>query len=96
MLSCVSVLGYNLWAHWLILGFGLNAAVDFVANQILLPLGGILIALFAGWSMRSTTTRRELALRAGWLFQVWLWLIRLLVPVAVLAILVTGLLAIGS
>ncbi|MFK7913570.1 MAG: sodium-dependent transporter [Pseudomonadales bacterium] len=91
MLSCISVLGHNLWSHWRLFGLGLNDAIDFLANQIMLPLGGILIAVFAGWAMRAATSRRELRLRAGWTFTLWLWLIRLAVPLAVLAILISGL-----
>lgn len=91
MLSCVCVLGYGLWSHWRVFGMGLVDAIDFVANQVLLPLGGILIALFAGWAMRTATSRRELQLQQRWLFRGWLLLIRFVAPLAVLAILVSGL-----
>ena len=89
-MSVISVLSYNLWAGVSVFGVDLNTALDFLPNQIMLPLGGLLIAIFAGWFVSKGTAKEELALGSEALFEVWHWLIRYLVPLAVLVILVVG------
>ena len=87
--SVFSVLSYNLIADYKVLGFDLNGILDFTSNQIMLPVGGLLIALFAGWVIKRSTSADELQL--GGLFAPWYVLIRYLVPVAIIIVLVTGL-----
>lgn len=89
--SGASVLGYNVAAEFTLFGRDINAAVDFVSNQILLPVGGLLIAVFAGWVMRPADTRSELHLLSDSGYRVWRLLVRYVSPIAVLTILVTGL-----
>lgn len=89
-MSVISVLSYNVWAGVSVFGVDLNTALDFLPNQIMLPLGGLLIAVFAGWFVSKGTAKEELALGSEALFEVWHWLIRYLVPLAVLVILVVG------
>ncbi len=91
MLSTVSVLGYGLWSESRVFGLDVNSAIDFVSNQIMLPLGGLLIALFAGWVISNASARRELRLQQRWVYSVWRLLMRYLVPVAVAAMLIAGL-----
>ena len=88
--SVVGVLSYNVWAGVTVFGFDLNTALDFLPNQIMLPLGGLLIALFVGWFVSKASAQQELAMGNEALFEVWYFLIRYLVPVAVLVILVMG------
>ena len=68
-----------------------NGIVDFVSNQIMLPIGGLLLAVFAGWVMSSDMIRSELGLEGSGWFKVWHYLIRFAVPLAIGAILITGL-----
>lgn len=91
MLSVLSILSYNVLADLRVAGKDLNAAFDFLPNQILLPLGGFLIALFVGWFVSKASANEELAIRTPLLFEIWYFLIRYLVPLAVLLILVIGL-----
>jgi NSS family neurotransmitter:Na+ symporter len=89
-MSVISVLSYNVWAGVSVFGVDLNTALDFLPNQIMLPLGGLLIAIFAGWFVSKSSAKEELALGSEALFEIWHWLIRYLVPLAVLVILVVG------
>ena len=90
VMSVVGVLSYNVWAGVTVFGFNLNTALDYLPNQIMLPLGGLLIALFVGWFVSQASAKQELALGNEALFKVWHFLIRYLVPAAVLVILVMG------
>jgi NSS family neurotransmitter:Na+ symporter len=91
VLSVLSVLSYNVIADWQILGKDLNGALDYLSNQILLPLGGFLLAFFVGWFVSRKTSAEELNMGSARAFRLWHFAIRFLVPPAVLLILVTGL-----
>ena len=60
VLSVLSVLSYNLISDWQIFGKDLNGALDYLSNQMLLPLGGFLLAVFVGWSVSRRTSEEEL------------------------------------
>ncbi|TVP89089.1 MAG: sodium-dependent transporter [Pseudomonadaceae bacterium] len=84
-LGIATVLSFNVWEedtlfHTL---FGRSAfdLLEFLTN-ILMPLGGLLIALFAGWALSREEVMREMATNATW-FQVWQFLVRFVAPTAV-------------
>jgi NSS family neurotransmitter:Na+ symporter len=56
----------------------------------MLPLGGLLIAIFAGWIMSRESTMDELGLPQGPVFQTWRFLVRFVCPIAVAAILLAN------
>ncbi len=57
--------------------------LDHLTNNIMLPLGGLLIAVFAGWVMCRNSTAEELG-GAGLMYRVWRLLARYVVPVGIL------------
>ena len=92
VLSVISGLSYGGWSQGQTFGMSLGALLDFVPNQLLLPIGGLLIAVFAGWRMSGSTTAKELGLASeSWLFRSWRLLVRFLVPGAIGAIFIFGL-----
>ena len=56
----------------------------------MMPIGGILIAIFVGWRMSRVTLDDELGI-GGLLFRGWLFLIRFVAPLAILGIFVANL-----
>ena len=86
LLSLISTLSHNLWSGVEIFGANLAAAFDYLPNQIMLPLGGFLIALFAGWFITASSAREELAMQSEVLYRGWRFLVRYLAPAAVLII----------
>jgi NSS family neurotransmitter:Na+ symporter len=64
--------------------------LDYFSNQILLPLGGLLIAVFVGWFVNTRISAEELEFKNPVLFQIWHFLLRYLVPPAVLIIFFFG------
>lgn len=83
-------LGVTLWmigaAHVFSLDY-LNF-LDFMTEGLLLPLGGFLVALFAGWALRRETLVSELG--DGLVMDIWRLLIRWFVPGFVAFVLVFG------
>lgn len=65
--------------------------IDFFTSSILMPIGGLLYALFVGWWLSSEITRQSLGLEEGLLFMTWRFLIRYVVPLVILAIFISNL-----
>ncbi len=59
--------------------------LDFLTANIMLPLGGLFIALFAGWIMREESTREEIYTHAA-IYKSWRFLTRYIAPVAVIVV----------
>jgi len=57
--------------------------LDYLTSNIMLPLGGLLIALFAGWVMCRNSSTEELAMGTGLRYQAWRLLARFVAPAAV-------------
>ena len=62
-------------------------------KNLMLPLGGIGIAIFAGWLMTKETSQEELAMTSKAGYTTWQILIRYIAPIAVTIVLLhaTGL-----
>jgi len=56
--------------------------IDHLTSGLLLPLGGLAVAIFVGWQLPKNISQDELASR-GWAFALWYVAIRWLTPVAV-------------
>lgn len=89
-LSVFSVLGYNVLSEYQIAGKDINGITDFFSVQILLPLGGMLLAIFAGWCVSSESSREELGMSDGIAYKLWLFSIRYIVPFAIFLIFILG------
>ncbi len=91
MLGLGTVFSFNLWASWYPLaafpGFAkatLFDLVDHLTSNLLLPIAGFLLALFAGWIIPTRLLGEELALRDQALAVIRL-LLRYFVPFAIAA-----------
>ncbi len=88
--SILSILSYNAISELTFAGRNFNDNMDYFSNQILLPLGGLFIAIFAGWVMRSEFTRDELPTLSAGAYKLWHFLIRFVVPVAIAVVFYRG------
>ncbi|MBI2319245.1 MAG: sodium-dependent transporter [Betaproteobacteria bacterium] len=93
VLGIAALLSFNLWQDVKLFGLSIFDALDYLASNILLPVGGLLIVVFGSWVMRRTHAREELPLGERW-FGVWRFAARYVAPVGVTLIFlnVTGLL----
>jgi NSS family neurotransmitter:Na+ symporter len=69
--------------------FGMNFfdTMDHLASNWLLPLGGLFIAIYAGWVMPKKIQNAELEGLAPELIKGWLFLIRIVAPILVIIVL---------
>jgi NSS family neurotransmitter:Na+ symporter len=93
-----TVFSFNLWSEWRPLGFierfadtGYFDLLDYVTANIMMPLGGLLLALFVGWRVAPAAIKEELAIKSPWFFNTWFWLLRWVVPVSIAAIFLSNL-----
>ena len=61
--------------------------IDLTIANLLLPLNGLLVALFAGWAMKNNTLIREIS-PAG-VYRIWHGIIRFLVPLGLISVLIS-------
>ena len=86
-----SVLSFNDWSEKQFLwGKNYFDSMDFLATNILLPLGGVLIALFVGWKMTQAQLAHDLKFDQSRLLRLWRPVLRYVSPVAVLIVLFNG------
>lgn len=60
--------------------------IDYVTANILLPLSGLLISIFVAWRMKREHTCDELGLGDGLVYRSWLFLMRYVVPLSIVAV----------
>ena len=65
------------------------ASLDYISASILLPVGGLLTAIFVGWKVSPTTMQSELNL-SNTQFRLWQALIRFVAPIAILIVFISG------
>ncbi|MEG3190774.1 sodium-dependent transporter [Lysobacter sp. D1-1-M9] len=92
LLGLASVLSLNLLSHVRLLDRDIMGLIELVANELMLPLGGLLIALFTGWALKESILREQLKGMSPVLFTLWRWLVRVIAPLLVLAVLLNVLL----
>ncbi len=86
LLGLATALSFNYWSFtFKILGavkqFGFFDLLQIVTSAVLLPLSGLLMALFTGWLLKAELTRAEMGTRSPCAYDLWLWSVRLIVPV---------------
>ncbi|MDA9112905.1 sodium-dependent transporter [Gammaproteobacteria bacterium] len=82
-----TALSFNIWSDFnLTPGRNFLDSMDFIANQILLPLGGMFIAIFVGWFMDKNLIKKELGNVNPVLFGLWKFFVRFIAPLAVAVI----------
>lgn len=60
--------------------------LDYLTANIMLPLGGLLIAIFSVWIMSREASMEELDMRNGFAYKLWRFLVRYITPVAVVIV----------
>ncbi|HEY9051612.1 MAG TPA: sodium-dependent transporter [Gammaproteobacteria bacterium] len=85
VLGIGSVLSFNVWSGKKWFGKTFFDLLDFLTANIMLPIGGLLIAIFAGWILKEKSSRDELnTTESG--YEIWRFLVRYITPVAVMII----------
>ncbi len=88
-----SVFSFNIWSGFTPLDMfptfedkTIFDLLEYLAANVMMPINGLLIALFAGWLMSKTSILDELAINDGKLYRGLRFLLRFVAPVAIIAI----------
>lgn len=86
----LTVFSFNIWSDvHLLYGFEIFREstvfdlLDYLTANIMLPLGGLLIAVFAAWKMSRASSVDELAMGDRFFYPLWRILVRYVTPIAV-------------
>jgi NSS family neurotransmitter:Na+ symporter len=89
----LTVLSFNRWSTVYPLRFiGIPSSktpfelLDYLTSNIMMPAGGLLVALIAGWALSQEATCKELGMGSGLAYNLWRGLVRYVVPLAIVII----------
>ncbi len=83
-----SLLSFNLTADMTLFDKNFFELVEYLSANLMLPIGGMFIAIFAGWRLSRASAVDELGIGQGRAFAAWHMLVRYVAPVAVLLVLI--------
>jgi len=82
-----TVLSFNAWAALHTVGeLNFFDFVDYVSQNVMLPLGGLFIALFAAYALPRTVIGAQLGIDSGLAHGLWKLLCGVVAPLGVLAV----------
>lgn len=95
LIGVASVLSFSYWKTFYPLGFlaplqnkTIFEVIDYFGSNLLMPLGGILMAVMAGWLLPQRDVQADLLISGRVQFRVWRFIVRWLSPLAVAALMI--------
>lgn len=85
LLGIAVCLSFNDWAGIKLFGLNIFDLLDTLTTKFMMPLSGLLIAVFVGWVMHRAHVRDEIAL-TGTSYHLWLNVLRFVSPIAITVI----------
>lgn len=95
VLAVLSALSFGPLAGFTIGGLTIFNLLDFLTAAILMPLGGMLICIYAGWKLKKHVTQKQLLegeKRDKWLVNSIIFCLRFIAPAAIAVVFIFGLL----
>ena len=86
LLGIGTVLSFNLTADVRLFDKTFFDLLDYLTANIMLPLGGLCIALFVGWVMSRDDSMAELKMKRPLAYNIWIFLLKYISPTAVLIV----------
>ncbi len=91
-LGIFTVLSFNNLSTFTIFGMTIFDNIDYLTSKIMLPLGGLLMALFVGYVMNKSLVTSELNANKN-LISVWFFIIKVLSPILLIIIFIQGIIS---
>ena len=90
LLGFGTAFSFNVWMDVKVFGLTFFEHLDFLTSNLMLPIGGISMAIFAGWVMTKNMSREELNMNSEVGYYIWHALIRVIAPIAVSIVLLNA------
>ena len=94
ILGIISSLSLGIWKDYTIGGLVAFDAFDFVTAKLMMPIGGLLIAVFAGWYLDKKIVWEEITnngILKPILFKMLMFLLKYVSPIAIIVIFINEL-----
>lgn len=85
------VFSFNIWADYKLFGKNFFELIDFLTANLMMPIGGLLVAIFSAWVIKAKVAQQELGLGSGLLFKVWQFTMRYLTPLGIVIVFLNAL-----
>jgi NSS family neurotransmitter:Na+ symporter len=85
-LGLLTVFSFNIASEWTVFGNTFFDLLDYLTANIMLPLGGLLIAIFVGRIMSQDSSEKELNIKPQYLYLTWRFLIRYIAPAGIIIV----------
>lgn len=91
LISLATIASFSAGKSMNLFGYNFFEALDFLTAGIMLPLGGILIAIFTGWIMlkKLLIVHLQWNCKNSW-YRIWQWMLRYFAPLAILLVLLSS------
>lgn len=86
LLGLATVFSFNVWANFKIFDRSLFQLLDYLTANLMLPIGGFFIAVFAGWIMKQQHSEQELQMASVQSYRLWKVLVSYVAPAAVFVV----------
>jgi NSS family neurotransmitter:Na+ symporter len=83
LLGLGTVFSFNVWSNFKLFDRSIFQLLDYLTANLMLPIGGFCIAVFAGWIMKQKHSEQELNMPDAKSYQLWKILISYVAPLAV-------------
>ena len=93
-LGITAILSFNSWESftpWYLLNKNPFGFLDFLTSQVMLPLGGLFIAIFVGWCVKREVIEKEMDAEGHPVLEIWYWVVRIISPLLVALVFITTL-----
>lgn len=94
ILGTVASLSFGIWKDVKVFGMTFFDLFDNVTSRVLMPVGGLLISVFAGWVLDKKKMREELSTRGKFpihYFNIYLFLVRYIAPIGISLVIINQL-----
>ena len=92
LLGILTVLSFNHLSEFTVFGMTIFDNLDYLTSKIMLPLGGLLMALFVGYVMNKLIVFKELKGNSV-LINLWYLLLKVLSPILIVIIFIEGIIS---
>jgi len=94
VLGVASSLSLGIWSEYTLFGLGCFDFLDFLTAKIMLPLGGLLVAVFVAWYLKRSVSYDEVTnygLQKAPYFPIYMFILKYIAPVAIAMIFINEL-----
>lgn len=89
LLGLGSVFSFSDAENWTVFGRTVFDSFDFLTANVLLPFGGLLIAIYGGWKLPAFVLREELNVKSEGFYRFWRFMLRYLSPIVIGAVFIS-------